>query len=90
MGQMLTTLQRLNKLSAARADFTERGMLNGTAYAQAHEELYGAHSDGEEMYGLGDEDESDDDESDDDDDEISPVDDPDAITSVELARTRGT
>lgn len=73
MGQMLTTLQRLDKFSAARSDFTERGMLKGTAYSQAYQEISGAHS-----------------SDDDDDDESRPVDNPDAITSVELARTRGT
>lgn len=30
MGQMLLTNQRLDKLAAARVDFTRRGMLNGT------------------------------------------------------------
>jgi hypothetical protein len=35
LGQMLLTNQRLDKLAAARVDFTERGMLNGTCLSGA-------------------------------------------------------
>ena len=35
LGQMLLTNQRLDKLAAARMDFTERGMLNGTCLSTA-------------------------------------------------------
>ncbi|KAJ3551631.1 hypothetical protein NM688_g4593 [Phlebia brevispora] len=34
LGQMLLTNQRLDKLSAARADFANRGMLDGTCYME--------------------------------------------------------
>jgi len=34
LGQMLLINQRLDKLAAARADFKERGMLNGTCVSQ--------------------------------------------------------
>ncbi|TFY69251.1 hypothetical protein EVJ58_g533 [Rhodofomes roseus] len=35
LGQMLLTNQRLDKLAAARVDFTARGMLDGTALSEA-------------------------------------------------------
>jgi hypothetical protein len=35
LGQMLVTNQRLDQLAAARADFTDRGMLNGTCLFEA-------------------------------------------------------
>ena len=35
LGQMLLTNQRLDKLAAARVDFTSRGMLNGTCLHDA-------------------------------------------------------
>jgi hypothetical protein len=34
LGQMLLTNQRLDKLAAARVDFTSRGMLNGTCLSE--------------------------------------------------------
>ncbi|KAG1759770.1 hypothetical protein EDD22DRAFT_955544 [Suillus occidentalis] len=37
LGQMLVTNQRLDKLAAARVDFTSRGMLNGTCLSAALE-----------------------------------------------------
>ncbi|KAI0629758.1 hypothetical protein C8Q77DRAFT_1280491 [Trametes polyzona] len=39
LGQMLVTNQRLEKLSAARADFTARGMLTGTCLGDALDSL---------------------------------------------------
>ncbi|KAG2142346.1 hypothetical protein DEU56DRAFT_939653 [Suillus clintonianus] len=39
LGQMLVTNQRLDKLAAARVDFTSRGMLNGTCLSAALEAL---------------------------------------------------
>lgn len=39
LGQMLLTNQRLDKLAAARIDFTERGMLNGTCLSTALEAI---------------------------------------------------
>jgi hypothetical protein len=35
LGQMLLTNQRLDKLAAARVDFTQRGMLKGTCLSDA-------------------------------------------------------
>jgi hypothetical protein len=37
LGQMLLTNQRLDKIAAARVDFTDRGMLNGTCLSDALE-----------------------------------------------------
>ena len=39
LGQMLLINQRLDKLVAARADFTERGMLNGTSLSHTLENI---------------------------------------------------
>jgi len=39
LGQMLLINQRLDKLAAARADFKERGMLNGSCISQVLEAL---------------------------------------------------
>ena len=39
LGQMLLINQRLDKLAAARADFKERGMLNGSCISQVLEVL---------------------------------------------------
>ncbi|KIM53221.1 hypothetical protein SCLCIDRAFT_32081 [Scleroderma citrinum Foug A] len=39
LGQMLLINQRLDKLAAACADFTERGMLNGTSLSHALENI---------------------------------------------------
>ena len=39
LGQMLLTNQRLDKLAAARIDFTKRGMLNGTCLSTALEAI---------------------------------------------------
>jgi hypothetical protein len=39
LGQMLITNQRLDKLAAARVDFTQRGMLNGTCVSAVLKEL---------------------------------------------------
>jgi len=36
LGQMLLTNQRLDKLAAARVEFTKRGMLKGTCLAEAY------------------------------------------------------
>lgn len=38
LGQMLLTNQRLDKLAAARVNFTERGMLKGTCLSEAKSE----------------------------------------------------
>ncbi|KAG1845610.1 hypothetical protein C8R48DRAFT_750725 [Suillus tomentosus] len=40
LGQMLVTNQRLDKLAAARVDFTSRGMLDGTCLSAALDALY--------------------------------------------------
>lgn len=39
LGQILVMNQRLDHLSAARTDFTARGMLNGTCYSKAIQQL---------------------------------------------------
>ncbi len=39
LGQMLLTNQRLDKLAAAHVDFTDRGMLDGTALFAALEAI---------------------------------------------------
>jgi hypothetical protein len=39
LGQMLLTNQRLDKMAAARVDFTNRGMLKGTCLADALSKL---------------------------------------------------
>jgi hypothetical protein len=39
LGQMLRTNQRLDKLAAMRADFTRRGMMNGTVLSVVFEAL---------------------------------------------------
>ncbi|OSC97902.1 hypothetical protein PYCCODRAFT_1376275, partial [Trametes coccinea BRFM310] len=62
LGQMLLTNQRLDKLAAARADFTARGMLSGTCSAQYS---CSANLDGEEGMDL-DAEASDDDDYDQD------------------------
>ena len=41
LGQMLLTNQRIDKLSALRVDFFQRGMLNGTCLSSALTELSG-------------------------------------------------
>lgn len=53
LGQMLLTNQRLDKLSAARADFAERGMLSGTCLgavlAALQAEADGRHGDSPDL-----------------------------------------
>ncbi|KAI0704508.1 hypothetical protein C8T65DRAFT_709094 [Cerioporus squamosus] len=49
LGQMLLTNQRLDKLSAARADFTARGMLSGTCLGAV---LAALQAEGDERRGL--------------------------------------
>lgn len=60
-------------------------MLKGTTYSQAYHEMFGAHSSDDEGSS-----ESDDDDDDDGNDKSRPVDNPDVIMSIKLARTRGT
>ncbi|KIJ05035.1 hypothetical protein PAXINDRAFT_21688 [Paxillus involutus ATCC 200175] len=56
LGQMLLTNQRLDKLSAARADFRRRGMLDGTCLSEAngagHDNLNLPDGDGNENEGV--------------------------------------
>lgn len=43
LSQMLLTNQRLDKLAAARVDFANRGMLNGTCLSSVLEQLHSAY-----------------------------------------------
>ena len=56
LGQMLKTNERLDKLAAARVDFTGRGMLQGTCLSETLQQILDRLSDADEDAGEGDED----------------------------------
>lgn len=53
---MLVTIQRLDKLAAARVYFTEQGMLQGTALSDAINSIFGEPSDLDDSSGESDDD----------------------------------